>query len=301
MNSPTKAAARSPYTRTTMPRWRCRVGSPAPCEEAACERLVGDPHEDQRRRPAARGQQRHRRLVADPRAHLRLEVQPAALAREAVERTVAQAAQRRKLAHDLTRPLPLLAAGLHACVHVEQRIGRHEPHRAVSRLVAAGSLDQRRDHQHRADQHDGECDAVERQPRAQAAHGVVFACSAALRTRARRPAAAALAIDEVDHERHSLEVVALAQAVLDEEPVVAHDQPAIVDVEAKARRAGLDLGRIEDPQSLAAHGRRRALGLDLRDEPVQVGRRDPGAGPVGQRDGLDHQARDVTARSAPRR
>ena len=127
MNPPTKAAARSPYTRTTTPRWRSRVGLPAPSRKrrASGSSATRTRISDVARRPV--GQQRDRRLVPDPRAHLGLEVQPAALARDAVERPVAQPAQRRQLASRSRRArCHWSLAGLHARVHVEQRVGRHE-------------------------------------------------------------------------------------------------------------------------------------------------------------------------------
>src|SRR5689334_4329605 len=93
----------------------------------------------------------------------------------------------------------------------------------------------------------------------------------------------------VDHERHPLEAVALAEPVLEEEAVVARKQAAVRDLDREARRAGLELRHVEEPQPLAAHGRGLARGLDVEDEAVQLRRRDALVGAVGQVERLRHE------------
>src|SRR5947209_17194983 len=79
----------------------------------------------------------------------------------------------------------------------------------------------------------------------------------------------------VDDERHAVECVALAQPVLEEEAVVARQPAAVGDLDGKARRAGVVLRHVEELQPLATDRRGLARGLDVGEEAVQLGRRDP--------------------------
>src|SRR3954469_25389488 len=68
---------------------------------------------------------------------------------------------------------------------------------------------------------------------------------------------------EVDHERDALQPEALAQAVLEEERVVAGHEAAVVDLHGEARRPDLELGHVVHPQPPAPHGRGLAGGLEV--------------------------------------
>src|SRR2546423_6664830 len=57
--------------------------------------------------------------------------------------------------------------------------------------------------------------------------------------------------DEVDRDRHALEVEALAQPVLHPVAVVARHQPRVVHVDAEARRARRHLCPVQEVQPLA--------------------------------------------------
>src|SRR4051812_41193244 len=109
---------------------------------------------------------------------------------------------------------------------------------------------------------------------------------------ARPSSALLLATVVVDHERHSFEPVALAQPVLQEEAVVAREEALVGDLDREARRARLELGHVEKPQPPAPHGRRLAGGLDVRQEAVELGRRDARPRPIGEVERLRHQAFD---------
>src|SRR5688500_782841 len=50
--------------------------------------------------------------------------------------------------------------------------------------------------------------------------------------------------DVVDHEGNPLEAECLPQAVLEEVGPVPDDQPAVIDLDRKPRRAAADLGRV---------------------------------------------------------
>src|SRR4029077_9323394 len=97
-----------------------------------------------------------------------------------------------------------------------------------------------------------------------------------------RAAAAAAVGHEVDHQRHALEAVVLAHAVLQVVGPVADDQLAVVDLNRDPDRALANLGRVVEPQAAAAARGRRRFGNNGGDEAVQVGGRDPLAGAVGQ-------------------
>src|SRR3954467_13408715 len=98
----------------------------------------------------------------------------------------------------------------------------------------------------------------------------------------RPPPALSLAGQVVDHQRDALEPVGVAQAVLEMEGPAAVDQPAVVDLERETRGPAPDLGRVVDPQTPAVALRRRAIGGDAGDEPVELWRGDPTRGAVGQ-------------------
>src|SRR3954466_12798486 len=66
---------------------------------------------------------------------------------------------------------------------------------------------------------------------------------------------------EVDHERHSLQLVALTKPVFDEIGVVAGQERAVRDLDGDPGRPGLELGGVVHPEALAPDGRRLALGL----------------------------------------
>src|SRR3954452_23725050 len=87
-------------------------------------------------------------------------------------------------------------------------------------------------------------------------------------------AALLLAPVVVDHERHTLEAVALAQPVLEEEAVVTREQAAVRDLDREARRAGFELRHVEEPKPLAAYRRGLPRRLDVAHEAVQLARRD---------------------------
>src|SRR4051812_8587838 len=97
----------------------------------------------------------------------------------------------------------------------------------------------------------------------------------------------------VDHQRDALELVGVAQTVLEMEGPAAIDQPAVVDLEREARRPAPDLGRVVDPQTPAVALRRRTVGGDARDEPIELWRGDPLRGAVGQPDRLPEDGGDV--------
>src|SRR4051812_31460774 len=114
---------------------------------------------------------------------------------------------------------------------------------------------------------------------------------------AARPSSALfLASVIVDHERHALEAVALAQPVLEEEAVVARQEPLVRDLDREARRARLELGHVEEPQAPPPHRRRLARGLYVRQEAVELGRRDARTRSVGQVERLRHQPLHAAAR-----
>src|SRR3954471_12649244 len=103
--------------------------------------------------------------------------------------------------------------------------------------------------------------------------GVVIEAGKGSRTLARpaKPAAWLTATLEIDDERHALQLVALAQAVLYEVGVVTGDQLAVVDLDREARRGRFELAHVVHAQALAAAGRGLADVLDVREEAVQVG------------------------------
>src|SRR5215207_284656 len=76
------------------------------------------------------------------------------------------------------------------------------------------------------------------------------------RTRGLYRASAPLFGHEVDHQRHALEPVVPTQAVLEVVGPVAGDQAAVVDLDRDSRWRGAHLGRVVQPQSLAAPGGR---------------------------------------------
>src|SRR3954468_9580729 len=104
-----------------------------------------------------------------------------------------------------------------------------------------------------------------------------------------RLAALLLAPVVVDHERHALEPVALAQAVLEEEAVVAREQSPVGHLDREARRACLELGHVKQPQPLAAHRRRLPRRLDVGHEAVELGCRNALVRAVGEVERLGHQ------------
>src|SRR5437660_6438268 len=101
----------------------------------------------------------------------------------------------------------------------------------------------------------------------------------------------------VDDQRHAGEPVALAQAVLEEEPVVARHAAAVRDVHREARRAGVVLRHVQELEPAPADGGRLARGLEVRQEAVQLRGRDPTAGAIGQVERAPHPPDRATARS----
>src|SRR5829696_10328298 len=102
--------------------------------------------------------------------------------------------------------------------------------------------------------------------------------SAPARPRTPSPEAGALAatacmLSEVDHERDALEPVALAEAVLEEERVVARHARAVRDLDREARRPHVVLGQVQQAEAPAAHVRGLAGGLEVGQEAVEVGGR----------------------------
>src|SRR3954471_5963676 len=104
-----------------------------------------------------------------------------------------------------------------------------------------------------------------------------------------------LATVVVDHERNALEAVALPEAILEEEAVVARQQAAVRHLDREARRAGLELRHVEEPEPLAPDGCRLPRRLDVRYEAVQLRRRYAAVGAVAQVERLRHQALDAAA------
>src|SRR5581483_3817274 len=101
----------------------------------------------------------------------------------------------------------------------------------------------------------------------------------------------ALARDVVDDERNALEVIGIAQPVLEVKGPVAIDQPAIVHLDREARRPAADLRRVVEPQPPAVALRGRAVRDHTGDEPVQLGSRDSVRRARGERDRLpEHRA-----------
>src|SRR5215204_4524954 len=86
---------------------------------------------------------------------------------------------------------------------------------------------------------------------------------------------------EVDHQRDPLHSVAVPQPVLEEVGVVTGHQGAVRDLQREARRLGLELGQVVEPQPPAAHGGRLAEGLEVGEEAVELGGRDAAARAVG--------------------
>src|SRR3954468_22295935 len=99
---------------------------------------------------------------------------------------------------------------------------------------------------------------------------------------ARPSSALLLASVIVDHERHALEAVALAQPVLEEEAVVAREESLVGHLDREARRARLELRHVEEPHPSAAHRRRLAGCLDVGEEAVELGGWDAGSRAVGE-------------------
>src|SRR4051794_5003281 len=96
-------------------------------------------------------------------------------------------------------------------------------------------------------------------------------------------------LDEVDHQRHALEAVAIAQAVLDEVGIVAGQAVAGVDRDGKAWRPRSHLCGVEHLEPVAVSRRRLAGRLDLGQEAVELGRGDAHRSPVGERQRLGQQ------------
>src|SRR5205823_5709437 len=78
------------------------------------------------------------------------------------------------------------------------------------------------------------------------------------------------ALAEVDHERHALQPVALAQPVLDEVGVVARHERAVRDLDRNPGWRGLELGGVEHAQPPASNGGRLTLGLYVGEEAIQL-------------------------------
>src|SRR5207249_4645713 len=76
---------------------------------------------------------------------------------------------------------------------------------------------------------------------------------------------------EVDRDRNPVELEAVSQLVLDPVPVVASDEPRIVDEEAEPRRAGARLCAVEQVQALSSARRRLTGRPQLIQEAVQLG------------------------------
>src|SRR5215212_5917507 len=99
--------------------------------------------------------------------------------------------------------------------------------------------------------------------------------------------------DEIDDQRDPLELVGFPHPVLQVVGPVADDQAAVVDLDRDPRRALPHLGCVVEAQALAATGRRRVLGDDVADEPVQLRGRDPLGSPVGEAQRPRQQGADV--------
>src|ERR1700733_10534975 len=113
-----------------------------------------------------------------------------------------------------------------------------------------------------------------------------------------RSAAATAVGHEVDHQRHALETVVLAHAVLQVVGPVADDQLAVVDLDRDPHRALSHLGRVVEPQAPAAARGRRHFGDDVGDEAVQIRGGDALAGAVGQLQRFRQQRMDVATPGA---
>src|SRR3954465_9184424 len=97
----------------------------------------------------------------------------------------------------------------------------------------------------------------------------------------------------VDDQRDSLQAVALAQSVLQEEAVVAGQPGAVVDLDGEARRANVVLRHVDQLEPLATDVRRLAGGLDVGDEAIQLRGRYALAGLVGEVERLSNQPLDA--------
>src|SRR5438477_3695836 len=80
---------------------------------------------------------------------------------------------------------------------------------------------------------------------------------------------------EVDRHGHPLQLVPVAELVLDPVAVVARDEAGIVDEEAEARRPGLRLRAVQEVQPARPSRGRLPRLPELAEEAVQLARRDP--------------------------
>ena len=148
-NSPTNAAARSPYMRTVTPRWRSSRRLARARQEAARPRPGPRPAPGSARSRA--GPSGSSASAASSPIHgrtWRLEVERAPPPREAVERAVAQPPQRRQLPTISCARRHWLAVGIHPHVHIDERVRGHERTAWSACLAVVGPLHQRRDQQH---------------------------------------------------------------------------------------------------------------------------------------------------------
>src|SRR2546427_4723958 len=86
----------------------------------------------------------------------------------------------------------------------------------------------------------------------------------------------------LDHERDALEAVALAQPVLEEEPVIAGQAASIRHLDREAGRPGRVLGHVEQLEAAPVDRGRLAGRLQIGQEAVELGGRDPSRGAVRQ-------------------
>src|SRR4029078_6679753 len=98
--------------------------------------------------------------------------------------------------------------------------------------------------------------------------------------RPRRQRETSRALDEVDRHRDTLELEPVAQLVLDPVAVVARHETRVVDEDAEARRALVDLRGVEEIQAAAVARRWLALRTQLLDGTGEVRRRDRHGGAV---------------------
>src|SRR5205807_878148 len=77
-------------------------------------------------------------------------------------------------------------------------------------------------------------------------------------------------LHEIDHQWHSLEVVALTQAVLEVVRVVPGHVLAGIDLHGESRRALASLGHVEQLQAVASAAWWLAFGHHITQEPVQL-------------------------------
>ena len=217
--SPTNAVASvAVHADRRRPAWRCDCEL-ARAARGSCAQPRGRPTfsriSEVARRPL--GQQRERGLVAEPGPHLRSSSSAPAPARRARRAPVAQPAAAPGASDDLRRRR---ATGSESAVDLARarRAARSAGTSAAAcrRARCSSSCDQRGAASNAADQHDREREPVEGEARSAARSSRRLRARRALGAGRRARVPRALAVGEVDHQRHALEPVALAQPVLDE-------------------------------------------------------------------------------------